>query len=341
MKKGLSATLTGAFLLLALLMLGSFNLSKPRILVLHSADINSSTVKKMDEGIRHVLDKNRQPLSVRWHYLGINSLPDEGHRTDAALQGQRAVEQFDPDLILAVDDEAQHYVASRYAGKNRPKVVFAAIDHAPSEYGYVGAANVTGSTEVLPLAAIRDALLLAHEGKPVRLVALGGAGPTTNGQIKQVKSFDWAPHTVLWVQSLTDFAAWKTAINGMNNQADALLVLNYEGLRSSPNAADSVPPATVVQWIEANAGPLPIGISSSYVEDGGGLSIAPSARAMGEVAATTTLEWLKAKPGSPAPPFALATHYSVALRATALQVRHVNLPSIYVEAARLDRLYYP
>lgn len=49
MKKGKAAILTGTFLVVALLLLGGFNLSKPRILVLHSSDRNSSTAKKMDE----------------------------------------------------------------------------------------------------------------------------------------------------------------------------------------------------------------------------------------------------------------------------------------------------
>lgn len=355
MKKGLAAILTGTFLLLALLMLGVFNFSKPRILVLHSADINSATVKKMDEGIRRILDKNRQPLSVRWHYLAMDSLPDEDHREDSAKSGQRAVEQFDPDFVIAVDDEAQQYVARHYAGKTRPRVVFAAIDHEPQTYGYVGAANVTGITEALPLAAIRDALLLARQGQPARLAVLGSSSPTGKGQLKQVQAFDWAPHSVVELHSLDEFAAWQTAIKGMDGKADALLVLSYEGLRMGAAASTGATPeshaagssaaatheAEIVRWIEKNSKQLPIGISIGYTENGGGLSIAPSALAMGEVAATTTLQWLKAKPATAAPPIVQGSHYSVAIRASALQVRKVELPSIYMEAARLEQLYYP
>lgn len=349
MKKGLSAILTGAFLLLALLMLGAFNLSKPRILVLHSAGVDSAAAKRMDQGIRHILEKNRQPLSVRWHYLDINSLPDEDHREDAAKSGRRAVEQFDPDFLIAVDDEAQQYVARRYAGQSRPRVVYTAIDQEPQSYGYAGAANVTGISEVLPLAAIRDALLLARKGQPARLAVLGTSSPTGKGQLKQVQAFDWAPHTVQQLQSLDDFAAWQAAIKAMDGKADALLVLSHEGLRmgatpTEPHAGNSsaaTHEAEIVQWIEKNAKPLPIGISTGYVERGGGLSIAPSATAMGEAAATTTLQWLKAKPASPAPPASQGSHYSVGIRASALQARKVELPSIYLEAARLEQLYFP
>jgi len=164
MKTGIRALLTAVFLFVALSLLAAFNLGKTRILVLHSFDRNAPSVKSVDEGIRESLGKNREPMTVRWHYLGMDRLPDEDRRQDAAAQGRRAVEQFDPDAVIAVDDEAQEYVARRYAGQSRPKVVFAAIDRDPRDYGYAGAPNVTGVMETLPLAAIRDTLLQANQG---------------------------------------------------------------------------------------------------------------------------------------------------------------------------------
>ncbi|CAN5475920.1 hypothetical protein BH11PSE11_BH11PSE11_21270 [soil metagenome] len=341
MKTGKGAILVIVFLLFALSLLGIFNFNKPRILVLHSADRNSMTAKKMDEGIRRVLDKNRQPISTRWHYLGIDTLPDEAHRQDAAKEGKRAIEQFDPDLIIAVDDEAQEYVAKNYAGRTRPKLVFTAIDHDPKEYGYVGAPNVTGVMETLPLAAIRDTLLQARQGQATRLAVLGHPGQTGLGQVEQVKAFNWAPLNVVSVQTLESFTEWQTAIKAMDGKADALLVLSYEGLHMSPSVSKVASRPAVVHWIEENAKPLPLGISVGYVEDGGGLSVAPSPLEMGEVATGYALSWLKAKPGEALQAITNSTRYRVAIRGSTLQTRKVSLPSIYIEAARLDQLYYP
>lgn len=341
MKSGTLAVLTGAALLIALLLLGAFNLTKPRILVLHSSDRSSSTVTRMDEGIRRTLDKNRQPMSVRWHYLGIDAMPDEDHRQDAAKVGLRTIEQFNPDVVIAVDDEAQEYVMRRFAGLERPKVVFTAIDHEPKEYGYVGAANVTGVRETLPLAAVRDMLQYVKKGQPVRLVILGDSGPTAKGQLKQVEAFNWAPHSVVGVHALGDFASWQAAIKNMDGKADAVLVLSSGGLPAGPGAAGVVPHADVIKWIEANARPLPIGADIDYVGQGGGLSVAPSAKAMGEIAAADALAWVKG-PSAGQPPLASQNaRYSIAMRAAALRARDINLPSIYVEASRLDLLYYP
>ncbi len=341
MKKGIIAVLTVSFLLAALFLLGAFNFTKPRILVLQSSDRESSTVKKMDEGIHRVLDKNRQPISVRWHYLGLDSLPDEAHRLDAAKLGLRAIQQFDPDVVIAVDDEAQHYVMQRFAGRNRPRLVFAAIDHAPQAYGYVGAANVTGIVEVLPLAAMAELLLQARQGQPARLAVLTDTGPTGAGQLKQVQAFNWAPHSLVAVHSSDDFSAWQNVVKAMDGKADAVLVLSYNGLQTSPTVTAVVAPTDIIRWLERYSKPLPLGTGISYVEYGGGLSVAPSARSMGEVASANALQWLKAKPGDQPPPITQSTHYSIAMRAGALRARNLALPSIYVEAARIDQLYYP
>ncbi len=340
MKKGLAAVLTCTFLLVALLLLGGFNLAKPRILVLHSAERNASSALRVDEGIRSVLDKNRQPLSLRWHYLGIDSLPDEDHREDAGKEGRRAVDQFNPDVILAVDDEAQQYVASRYAGKKRPKIVFTAIDLDPATYGYAGAANVTGVSEVLPLAAIRETLLLARQGKPARLAVIGNTSPTGKGELRQVQAFDWAPHKVVEVHTLADFTAWQAAVTGTEGSADVLLVLSHDGLKAGPASREIVAGEKVVRWVETHAKPLPVGIRAEYVERGGGLGIAPSSRAIGEAAATMAVTWLKST-SSAAPPITEGRHYSVAIRDAPLLSRNVTLPSIYIEAARLNNLYFP
>jgi hypothetical protein len=340
MKKGIVGILIGVFLAAALLLLGAFNLTKPRILVLHSSERDSSSAMKLDEGIRRVLDKNRQPLSARWHYLGINRLPDEDHREDAAKIGRRAIEQFDPDVLIAVDDEAQQYVARRYAGQARPKIVFAGIDHDPAEYGYTNAANVTGISETLPLAAVRDTLLTARQGRPARIAVLSKPGPTGSGQLRQVQDFNWAPHSVVAVHSLADFAAWQRAVTANAEKADVLLVLSYKGLSAEPKSVKTVPVTEVASWIEAHAKALPVGISAAYVEQGGGLAVAPSPREMGEAATQRALSWIRSGAAAPEP-VSSGSHYRIAIRDSALKARGVSLPSIYVEAARLDRLYFP
>ena len=56
--------LIGGFPVAFILLLGFFNASKPRILVLHSGAEGSPWVEQVDRGMRQALDQNRRPLSV-------------------------------------------------------------------------------------------------------------------------------------------------------------------------------------------------------------------------------------------------------------------------------------
>lgn len=156
-----------------------------------------------------------------------------------------------------------------------------------------------------------------------------------------MEAFDWAPHRIVAVHLLRDFAGWQAATETMDGKVDAILLLSYDGLERRPETPDLVPRAEVVQWIKTNAKPLPVGTSLSYVQEGGGLSITPSAVEMREVAASYALSWLKDKSAGQPPALIRSGRYRVAMRASELQARNVKLPSIYMEAARLDRLYYP
>jgi hypothetical protein len=362
MKKGLVAWQVGAFLLTTLVLLVTFNLTKSRILVLQSGERSSAWAKRVDEGIRGVLASNRQPVSVHWHYLGIERFGKEEERLEAGQLAQRAIAQFRPDVVLAVDDEAQAYVARHYvraaasrasaakAADPKPplatRIVFAAIDHEPKTYGYVGAGNATGIVERLPLAALRETLATLPtlpKGKAARIAVIGPMDETGQGQMQQAKAFDWGPHTLVSTQSLPDFVSWQGAIQELDGKADVLVVLSFSGLPVSRASPRPTTMKEVAHWIETNAKPVPVGIGTSFVESGGGLAIAPSPREMGEVAMRMTLDWLRAlSTGEQSVPAIVSnTHYRVAVRESALRARGISLPSIYLEAARLDQIYFP
>lgn len=351
MKRGLVGVLVGVFLVTTLLLLVSFNLTKSRVLVLHSLERSSGWAQSMDEGMRGVLRLNRRPVLVQWHYLGIERFTSEEARQEAALQAKRAIAQLRPDMVLAVDDEAQAYVAQHYAvaagltqaAQPEIRIVFAAIDHPAAEYGYDQAANVTGILERLPLSAVREALPTLYSGQTARIAVIGLADQTGRGQIQQVQAFDWGPHRLVAALTLPDFDAWKTAIQQMQDQVDVLIVLSFDGLPLSAGAARRASMTDVAAWIEAHAKPVPIGIGSSFVTHGGGLAITPSPREMGEVAMRQTLAWQRAigEGQLQAPVVVSNAQYRVAVRESALRLRGVALPSIYLEAARLDQLYFP
>lgn len=354
MKRGVVGWLVGFFLLTMLAGLVTFNLTKSRILVVHSGQRSNGWVQRVDEGLRGVLGKNRSPLSVQWHYLGMERFNNEEERQEAAQLARRAIEQMNPDVLIAVDDEAQAYVARHYAvpagtvkaERSPMRIVFAGINQEAADYGYAHAANVTGILERLPLLALRETLSMlapSRGGRPARIAVIGAADDTGQGQMAQVRAFDWGPHQLVGSYNLPDFAGWQTLIPSLTGRADALIVLSFGGLPVSATSLRHTTQAEVASWIEANASMLPLGIGTSFVENGGGLAIAPSPREMGEVAMTRTLDWVQVHNDEPlvAPPIVSNMHYRVAMRESALRARGVELPSIYREAARLDKIYFP
>ena len=85
--------LIAGFLTTFVILLGHFNATKPRILVLHSATQESPWVARMDAGMRNALQRNRRPISVEWMYMGVNA-PDARDAREARAEAQRAIERL-------------------------------------------------------------------------------------------------------------------------------------------------------------------------------------------------------------------------------------------------------
>jgi len=323
--------LIGGFLVAFVVLLGFFNATKPRILVLHSAGAESSWARQMDRGMREVLEANRRPLSVEWHYLGVDS-PAAARRVEEARAGaRRAIARFNPDVLIAVDDEANSLVARDYVGRERPRILYVSLNRPPEDLGYAGAANVSGIAEQLPLAAVRDVVTDLLPGRTPTLAVIGVDNETGRAEMAQVWEFDWSPlvvgHAAL-VATAEDWRAFVQTVAGV----DVLLVLGTHDLPGEGGAVVSA--VEINRWTQENAQPLPIGTQVNFVEDGGGLSFSPPPDDYGAKAIQLALDWLDERdtPGAPAP--VLSDHFEVAVHLEVLAARGLVLPPIYLEAAR-------
>jgi len=323
--------LIGGFLVAFVLLLGFFNATKPRILVLHSAAAGSSWARQMDRGMREVLEANRRPLSVEWHYLGIDS-PAAARRVEEARAGaRRAIARFNPDVLIAVDDEANSLVAREYVGRERPRILYVSLNRPPADLGYADAANVSGIAEQLPLAAVRDAVADLFPGRTPTLAVIGVDNETGRAEMAQVRELDWSPLVVGNAALVATAEEWREFVQRVS-AADVLLVLGTHDLSGEDGVVVSA--AEINRWTQENAQPLPIGTQVNFVEDGGGLSFSPPPDDYGAKAIQLALDWLDERdtPGAPAP--VVSDHFEVALRPEVLAARGMVLPPIYLEAAR-------
>jgi len=86
-------------------------------------------------------------VEFRTYYLDAKNKPAPAHLKAASKRAYEEIVRFDPQVVIAVDDAAQEYLAAPYLkGKDGPQVVFCGVNAPLSRYGYP-AANVTGVRE--------------------------------------------------------------------------------------------------------------------------------------------------------------------------------------------------
>lgn len=331
--------LVGVFLLAASVAMAVVVVSRPRILVIQSYYTDYSWTRDVDAGIRRVFGKSPR-FSARWYYMDTKRNPSREFRERAGAAARQTIEDWHPDVVIAVDDDAQQFAARHFADHPAISVVFAGVNNQASDYGYHKAGNVTGILERQKLDAVQTALIDLGRVKgfkgPPRLLNLGDRSQTVAGDARAIAAFDWQGVRYLGSQLVGTFAEWQRAVQGAADQADFILTTNYRGLARSADDPSLVPASEVARWTEANARPVVVGTYGFWVEDGGALAIATSPFEQGEVAARMALQVLDG--ASPKTiPIQTTNQFIVFARGSALQQRGLTLPPIYEAFARATR----
>lgn len=330
MRKIWKTLLIGACLLSFVLLLGFFNASKPRILVLHSAGEESLWAREVDRGMLDVLKANRRPVSVDWVYMDV-AAPDASDRIGPAqAEARRAIARESPAILIAVDDEANLLVAQDYVGRKAPRILYVSVDRPPADYGYAGAPNVSGVAEHLPFAAIRDAITTMFPGRRTTTSIIGVDNVTGRAEMAQARTTDWGTVEVKATQLVSTAQEWRDFVT-TTAHLDALVVLSCQDL---PDGEGVFSAAAAAHWTQEHTKALPIGTASNFVGDGGALSFSPPPDEYGQKAIQLALDWLDDRSTPGAPPPVESAHFDVAIRREALARRGVSLPPIYIEAAR-------
>jgi len=270
------------------------NIQKPRILVLHSYDKNYAWTRDVSVGIRRVLDKHPD-YSIKWHYMDTKRRTSPRYKETAASAAHALIKRWGPHVVIAIDDNAQGLVASRYAGHQSPQIVFSGMNGSRKDYGYDGAKNVTGILERLQLNAIKTMIKEILKKDNVRIAFVTDESTTSMLVHKEVKAFNWSPMKLSYVKSALTLNDWQQAIKQANKQADILLFTNYHTVKREINKEEKVPPAELIKWTMANTHLPNIGGWGFFVEDGGMISAGVSPYEQGEEAAKMAVEIMEDK----------------------------------------------
>lgn len=326
-----------------------FNFKKPRVMVLHSYDIDYSWTRGVNVGFDRVMQKWTN-YSVIWHYMDTKKHKDEEWLTRSGLIARNAIDKWEPDVLIAVDNFAQELAAQYYINRDDMSIVFAAINGSIEPFGYNTASNVTGILEQRQLEGLRDTLEVLEKNKPkqmrkppgekIRLFYMLDSSKSVLGDKDYIDTFNWEPLEYVGSYVAEDWESWKNKIIEMGDKTDYIMVTNYRKLSRSADDPKFVPATEVMGWTEKNSVAPVVGLQVFNVEDGCMLSIGVSPFEQGEVAAKMAETILKEKRLASTIPVQPNQHFIVAMNKAAMAKHHLKLPPIYESFSRATNTFF-
>jgi hypothetical protein len=322
-----------------------FNVTKPRVLIVHSYDTEYSWTRDVDIGLNRVL-KDKNSYTVRWYYMDTKRHPWTDYKVNSGKTVTNLIEHWQPTVVIAIDDDAQEFALKNFTNRSDLRIVYSGVNNSAERYGYGKASNTTGILEKKPFAALRDTLqmIAAAQGKrgPVRIMFIGDSSESVRSDEQDFRDFAWAPVQILESRFAGTFEQWRAAVDYANkNKVDFIVTANYRKILREAGKKALMPPREVVKWTEANAAMPMIGTNAFFVEDGGVLAIATSPYEQGEVAAMMANEILSKGKSPKQIPEQSTRQFVVAMSESGLKKWNIRLPAVYEASARSSANFFP
>ncbi len=189
----------------------------------HQGYAGEAEVKK---GIETVLAGSR----LKYFYLDTKINFKNG--VEKARQAYQLYEQFLPDAVIAVNDNAQSLLVLPYLkGKVKTPVIFCGVNNEATKYGYP-AVNVTG---VLEKKHYREAISFAQLVKPtIKKIGVIYKPNRSNSlnleQINQEKKSYFAQLSAEDIREVLTYEEVLQTMEQLQSRVDAVLLLNLTGI---------------------------------------------------------------------------------------------------------------
>lgn len=313
-----------------------FNTQKPRILILHSYANDYTWVTNVNDGLARAFG-NRTDFSTHWQYMNTKNHPTVSYKQKMGVLVRRLISRLQPSIIIAIDDDAQEFVAKFYVDDPKITVVFGGVNGELNDYGYINTRNVTGILERVPFAAVRDTFiyLVGSKKKPeeIKFINLGDNSSTVRLDEKQLLNFNWSPVNLIDSVLVEDFHAWKEAVKEIEKRADVLFITNYRQLVRKKGEERFIPPREVMEWTVKNSKIPVVGGNGFVTEDGAYISVGASPYEQGNVAGEMALKVLAGTPAYKIP-IQTTEQFLVYMRKDMTGETEKKLPLIYEAFAR-------
>ena len=234
-----------------------------RVLMVHSYHAGYPWTDTITRGVRMALTNQRVTLKI--FYMDTKRHAENAWKAQAGAKARQVIAEWRPAVIIAVDDNAQEYLAKDYAQqKNGPAVVFCGVNADPQRYDYP-APNVTG---VLERPHFKPGLEMLSRLAPdaSRLAIITDDSPTSAGALRYMDQAP-APWHIVSCETPRTWGQWRLAVERSQASADAIAIYMYHTVQS-PDSDVSMDPGRVMAWTAANSGIPILGFFSFTVDDG-------------------------------------------------------------------------
>lgn len=271
-----------------------------RVLVIHSYHEQFEWVRGINAALSSSFNSG---VAYRTFYMDTKRHPDGARKKEAAAKAKRMIATYAPQVVIAVDDNAQEYVAKDYAGHSSIQFVFCGVNADPGVYGYPSG-NVTG---ILERAYPKQVLEMLKKIDPEikNVVWVSDDSQTVQKLLPRVRrkaESKKLPLSIIDYAMPSTFVQWKAAIRRYEIKPDvhAFLIPLYHTVKNG-TGKESVVASAVMEWTVKNTTKPIVGFWPFSADDGALCTVAVDPYEHGKVAALMAKQILAGKPVSSIP----------------------------------------
>jgi len=240
----------------------------------------------IESGLHEVFDGTGVELKIV--QMDTKNNPDEAFGQAAGVKIKAEIEAFQPNVVIASDDNAQKYLVVPFLKGTDLPVVFNGVNWDASAYGYP-TSNVTGMVEVELPDQLVDLLKAYAEGDRIGYLTIDTETERKVVDTYNQRFFDGQMQPY-WVTTQDEF---KTAFIAAQQEVDILFMGNNAG-------SDKWDEEEMKQFVLRNS-TIPTGSINDWMAPYSLLTLAKSSKEQGEWAAQAALNILEGKPVSEIP----------------------------------------
>lgn len=299
----------------------------PKVLILHSYDEKYIWTNLLDNSLEVSLKKRRH---IRNKVFYMNSKHHYNKATEFSTK--KVINQYNPDIIVAFDDNAQKFLSEYYLN-SKIKIVFAGVNGGVEKYGYIGNKNISGIFERKPVKGIKFVLSSLNQAQKIdhhNILLLGSKTRSFGQDVLFLKNQDWGKFNFSH-HSVDTFAKWKAFILAIDPQkVHYLLLSSYRNLIDETSASHTVQHVNfkkVIEWTLENAKVPLLGVNIFSAQDGIPIAVGSSAYEQVETALSIVDEIIEQglkKPINIA--YKYPKFYSISINKTTIDKLKYNMP---------------